>query len=108
MSPDQLFSITNTAAVLCWILLALLPTRRWVTHVVTGTLAPALFAAAYVAIVVTVMPHADGSFSTLAGVSALAASSMREWSASPSKTSTEAIIFRCCRMGSGRPRASRA
>jgi len=50
---------------------AALPDRRWVTHVATGTVAPALFAAVYIAIVITVFPRAGGSFSTLAGVSAL-------------------------------------
>ncbi len=71
MTPDQLFSIANTASLLCWILLAVLPTRRWVTHVVTGTAAPALFAVAYAAIVIAVLPRAEGSFATLAGVTAL-------------------------------------
>jgi hypothetical protein len=57
--------------VLCWILLAVLPNRRWVTDVITGTAAPAIFATAYVAIVIAVFPRADGSFSTLAGVTQL-------------------------------------
>jgi len=39
--------------------------------VVAGRVAPALFAVAYVAIVLTIFPRAQGSFSTLAGVSAL-------------------------------------
>jgi hypothetical protein len=46
----------------------MLPTRRWVTDVVTGKAAPALFAVAYIAIVIAVFPRAEGSFSTLAGV----------------------------------------
>ena len=71
MTPDQLFSIANGAAILCWMLLALLPDRRWVTGVVTGAAAPAVFAVAYIAIVIAVLPSAEGSFSTLAGVSAL-------------------------------------
>jgi hypothetical protein len=29
MSPEQIFSITNALAVICWILLAVLPNRRW-------------------------------------------------------------------------------
>ena len=63
MSPEQIFSIANLVAVLCWILLALLPARPWVTDVVTGKAAPALFAAAYIAIVIAVLPGAEGSFS---------------------------------------------
>ena len=68
MTADQIFSVANSVAVLCWILLAILPDRRWVTRSVTGTALPALFAVAYVAIVVAVFPQANGSFSTLAGV----------------------------------------
>jgi Domain of unknown function (DUF4281) len=71
MAADQVFSIANVLSVLCWILLAVLPDRRWVTEGVTGRAAPALFAAAYIAIVIAVFPGADGSFSTLAGVTTL-------------------------------------
>jgi hypothetical protein len=71
MNAEQLFSLANGAAVLCWILLAVLPNRPWVTTVITGRVAPAIFAVAYIAIVVVVFPRAEGSFSTLAGVTAL-------------------------------------
>jgi hypothetical protein len=71
MTAEQLFTAANTLAVLCWILLALLPGHRWVTEVVTGKVAPALFAAGYIAIVIAVFPRAEGSFSTLAGVTTL-------------------------------------
>ena len=71
MTAEQIFPIANLVAMLCWIVLAVLPNRRWVTGVLTGVAAPALFAVAYIAIVVAVFPGADGSFSTLAGVSAL-------------------------------------
>jgi hypothetical protein len=71
MSAEQIFSIANLLSVLCWLLLAAWPNRRWVTEIVTGKAAPALFAAAYVAVVVAVFPSAQGSFSTLAGVSTL-------------------------------------
>lgn len=68
MTAGQIFSVANAVSVLCWILLAILPDRRWVTRTVTGTAVPALFAVTYVAIVVAVLPGANGSFSTLAGV----------------------------------------
>jgi hypothetical protein len=71
MSPEQIFSIANALSVLCWLLLAVLPNRRWVTDIVTGKGAPALFAAGYIAIVFATLPGADGSFSTLAGVTTL-------------------------------------
>ena len=71
MTAEQIFSVANPVAVLCWILLAVLPGRRWVTDGIAGKAVPALFAAGYVAIVAIVFPRADGSFSTLAGVTAL-------------------------------------
>jgi hypothetical protein len=71
MTAEQVFSIANLAAVLCWIVLALFPDRRWATQRVAGTAMPALFAAAYIAIVIAAFPRADGSFSTLAGVTQL-------------------------------------
>jgi len=71
MTADQLFLPANYAAMLGWVLLAVLPHRRWVTGVVTGTVIPVLLAVAYVAIVVMVFPSAEGSFSTLAGVTQL-------------------------------------
>jgi len=71
MTPEQIFSIANMLSVLCWLLLGVLPNRRWVTEIVTGKAVPALFAVAYIAIVATTFPRADGSFSTLAGVTTL-------------------------------------
>ena len=71
MTAEQIFSVSNLLSVLCWILLAVLPNRRWATDVVTGKAAPALFAVAYIAIVIAVFPRAEGSFSTLAGVTEL-------------------------------------
>src|SRR5688572_5872336 len=71
MSPEQAFSIANIIAVLSWLLLAVLPGRRWVSEIVTGKAVPMLFAALYVAIVATTFGRAEGSFSTLSGVAAL-------------------------------------
>lgn len=71
MSAEQIFSIANTLAIIWWLLLAVLPNRTWVTGTITGRAVPAIFAAAYIAIVIAVFPTANGSFSTLAGVTAL-------------------------------------
>ena len=71
MSPEQAFSITNTVAILCWLLLAVLPGRRWVTEIVTGKVVPMLFAVFYIAIVATTFGSSEGSFSTLGGVATL-------------------------------------
>jgi hypothetical protein len=68
MTPEQVFSMANAIAVLCWILLAVLPGPRWVTAIVTGTAMPVSFALLYVAIVAAVFGGAQGSYATLAGV----------------------------------------
>ena len=71
MTPDQIFAIANPLAALSWLLLAVIPGRRWVTDVVTGRIVPAVFAVAYVAIIIAIFPRAEGGFSTLADVMAL-------------------------------------
>ena len=71
MSPEQLFSLANAIAAFSWLLLALLPRRRWVTGVVTGRAVPALFAVLYIGLIVSMFGRVDGGFSTLAGVAAL-------------------------------------
>ena len=71
MSPELIFSIANGIAALAWLLLAVLTTRPWVTELVTARIVPAMFAVAYVAIVVAVFPRATGSFSSIAGVQTL-------------------------------------
>jgi hypothetical protein len=71
MSAEQLFAVTNGIAMVSWVLLAALPGRRWVTDIVTGKYVPALFAVIYIAIVATTFGGAEGTFSNLAGVSAL-------------------------------------
>ena len=71
MSPDLLFSITNNLALIGWVMLAILPGRRWVPDVVTGRVIPMALASVYAAIVVTTFFGADGNFSSLDGVARL-------------------------------------
>jgi hypothetical protein len=71
MSPEQVFGLANAIAIVSWLLLAALPDRKWVTETVTGRAVPAMFAAVYVAILVTTFPGAPGSFATLDGVAML-------------------------------------
>jgi Domain of unknown function (DUF4281) len=71
MSPEQIFTIANAIAALSWLLLAVLPRRRWVTDTVTGKAVPALFAVLYIPIVATTFGRAEGGFSTLDGVASL-------------------------------------
>jgi hypothetical protein len=71
MSPELVFALANAIALLAWLLLVVLPDRKWVTDLVTGRAVPALFAGVYVAIVLSVFPGAAGSFATLDGVALL-------------------------------------
>jgi hypothetical protein len=71
MSPEQIFTIANMITALSWLLLAVLPRRRWVTDTVTGKAVPALFAVLYIPIVATTFGRAEGGFSTLDGVASL-------------------------------------
>src|SRR5689334_3267343 len=70
MTAEQLFSILNLVAIVGWLPLIFAPGRRWAT-----TAAPfgvvALLATAYVVIVATSLPGAEGGFSSLTGVRAL-------------------------------------
>lgn len=71
MSPQKVFSIANAVALPAWIMLAVLPGRRWVAKIITTKLVPAFFAVLYTVILVSVLGRAPGSFSTLAGVGTL-------------------------------------
>jgi hypothetical protein len=71
MSAEQVFSLANAIALLSWLLIAVLPGRRWVTDVVTGIVVPAIFAVLYVALVGSAIGRAEGGFSTLGGVASL-------------------------------------
>jgi Domain of unknown function (DUF4281) len=74
MTPEQVFSIANLIAIVAWIMLVILPGRRWVTDIVTSVAVPLAFALAYLVIfAMTLDPTAgdDGGFLTLAGVAAL-------------------------------------
>jgi Domain of unknown function (DUF4281) len=71
MTPDQVFSIANAVALCGWILLIVLPRQRWVSGVVAPIAMPALFAAVYVAIIVTQWKGSSGGFSSLTDVATL-------------------------------------
>jgi len=71
MTPERLFSVVNTLALLAWLLLAILPRRPWVTRIIAGTGVPALLAVVYVAVIVSHWFTSEGGFSTLADVALL-------------------------------------
>jgi len=71
MTPDAVFSVANTLAMLSWVLLIFLPRMRWVTHTITSLVVPGLFAIAYIVLIAWRFPGASGGFSTLPDVAAL-------------------------------------
>jgi hypothetical protein len=71
MTPEHVFSIANLVALAGWILLVLVPGRRWVADVATAWVIPGLFALAYTPIVATQFFGGQGGFSSLAAVSTL-------------------------------------
>jgi hypothetical protein len=71
---DGIFAAGNLAALLCWVALLVslaAPRIRTATWRVTGWIAPALFAAAYIVLLVTASPPEGAGFSSLPAVQAL-------------------------------------
>jgi hypothetical protein len=71
VTPAQIFAAANIVAVAAWVLLAVLPRRRWVTSIVSGVAVPAVFAIGYVIIIASQWGSSSGGFSTLDAVGAL-------------------------------------
>jgi ABA4-like protein len=71
MSPHQIFSVVNAVALCCWLLLIVLPGRKWVNRGVAGVAAPAAFAALYTVIIAVHFFGAPGGFSSLPDVALL-------------------------------------
>jgi hypothetical protein len=71
MTPDQVFSIANTAALCTWILIVVVPRQRWVSDVLAPVAMPAFFALTYVAIILTQWKGSAGGFSSLSAVGTL-------------------------------------
>ena len=71
MNAEQIFSLANALAVLGWLLLIFGGRTRWAASMVTGAVLPLLFAVIYSGLLVGHLVGSNGSFQTLAGVSAL-------------------------------------
>jgi hypothetical protein len=71
MPPESIFSAANALAMAGWVLLLLLPRRRWAHWQVAGLLIPGLLGLLYVVLLALHAPGTDGAFSSLAGVRAL-------------------------------------
>ena len=51
LTPQRLFEVTNTVALLAWIVLVAFPGRRFVSHVLCALVVPGLLAACYAAVI---------------------------------------------------------
>lgn len=71
MSPNHVFSIANTVALCCWLLLIILPGRTWVNHLVAGVAVPAAFAVLYTVVIAVHFFGSAGGFSSLPDVAVL-------------------------------------
>ena len=70
MTPEQLFSVANTVALVAWLALILFQRHRWATNVVVVA-AVSLFAATYIPLIAARFFGSSGGFSSLAGVATL-------------------------------------
>jgi len=71
MSAEQLFSFTNSLALLGWLLLVFAGRARWAASLVLGAVLPLLLAVIYSGLLAGHWGESGGSFRTLAGVSTL-------------------------------------
>ena len=71
MSPNQIFSIANGVAICGWLVLILLPRKRWATHVAAGVAIPATLAGIYTIVIAINFAGSDGGFSSLPDVARL-------------------------------------
>ena len=71
MTPDTLFSISNTVALVGWLFLIFLPRWKWTTRFITPFLIPLLLGLVYVTLIATSFGSSGGDFSSLDGVKQL-------------------------------------
>ena len=71
---DTFFSVTNTVALVAWVALVLLPTKRLVSHVLCGIIVPTVLACGYAAVIGWKLMQdgpPPGDLSTLGGLKAM-------------------------------------
>lgn len=71
MSPNQIFSVANFVAMCGWLLLIVLPRKRWVIELVSGAAIPAVLAVLYIVIIAMHFFGSAGGFSSLPEVALL-------------------------------------
>jgi hypothetical protein len=71
VSPEKLFSLCGAVVLPGWLLLILLPRRRWAARLVCPVLIPLSLALVYLWLVATTFGRTPGDFGSLAGVAQL-------------------------------------
>ena len=71
MTPESLFSISNTVALVGWIFLIFLPRWKWTARFITPFLIPLLLGLVYVTLIGMSFGSSGGDFSSLDGVKKL-------------------------------------
>ncbi len=71
MSAEQVFSISNSAALIGWLILVVLGPKRWAAPLVCGAILPLVLAVLYTGLILTHWGETKGGFGSLAGVAAL-------------------------------------
>ncbi len=70
MTPEAVFQVVNTAALACWVLLAVRP-RAVLVQRMAGTAVPLALAGLYAVLAACFLGRGPGDFNSLAGVSML-------------------------------------
>ena len=71
MTPERLFSLCNSFALIGWLILVFAGRMRWAARLVSGVLIPLVIAFLYIALIALQFGKAEGSFGTLEGVASL-------------------------------------
>jgi hypothetical protein len=71
MDLENLFSIASGLALPGWLLLMIVPSRRWTTELIAPFVIPLVLALMYVYLMATGLGKVEGNFQTLAGVRGL-------------------------------------
>lgn len=71
MSLSQLFSLSNSFAIIGWLLLVITPRSRWTARLVLSGFWSILLSVVYLVLVVRFMPGADGGFGSIREVRSL-------------------------------------
>jgi len=71
MTPERLFSLCNTLALIGWLILTFAARMRWAARVATGVVIPLVIAVLYAGLVAAHWGDAQGGFGSLEGVAEL-------------------------------------